>query len=179
MVKNDCVTDWRHLFSVFIWLLLSIWMWSVNGIIRVLWGIKAETRLMHHADVSYTWNMWVWCLNRSCVSCVGLLRQNDIRETTMSTVFTLKSALGFTKTKIFFFFWRLASLLDRGNESDRKKSGWGHVNARNESVSLMSNTGLQYSSSTFFQVDHLNQTHSCSSLQFHSTRNKHHKTLDP
>ncbi len=38
----------------------------------------------------------------------------------MSTVFTLKSALGFTKTKMFFFFWRLASLLDRGNESDRK-----------------------------------------------------------
>lgn len=72
MVKNDCVTDWRHLFSVFIWLQLSVWIRSINGSIslfmfRVLWWIKAETDLMHHADVSYTWNISSVFLNRWCV----------------------------------------------------------------------------------------------------------------
>lgn len=138
MVNNDCATDWRHLFSVFIWLQLSVWMRSINGstslfINRVLWWIKAETHLMHHADVSYTWNIWAWLLNRWCVTsfvwvcCTG--RPNDIKEITMCTEFYPERCFGPLLRDdgiLIYVFWHFASLLARGNgEWQEKEEGVG------------------------------------------------------
>lgn len=145
MVKNDCVTDWRR---VFIWLQFSVWMWSINGstslfMFRVLWWIKAETHLMHHADVSYTWNISSVILNRWCVRTSRRIMWGFVvlggRMTSRKSPCAQKNlngALGIYWRRdgiLIYMFWHFASLLDRGN------------GARNEPASLMCSSVLQYS----------------------------------